>query len=150
LSGLTRVQNKSKWDIFDSYLTNLQLIPYHSEGLTLPSKLSSPQLDYLKTRLRSNLDFITKFRPRLLLFNGNPWYILLIKHNLVTNYDKVQVSKLFNLYFFELGGVPSVLFDKFFQRHFWGINDYDRKVVLPRNEVLTATIGDNLFEKLNG
>jgi hypothetical protein len=23
-------------------------------------------------------------------------------------------------------------------------------VVLPRNEVLTATIGDNLFEKLNG
>jgi hypothetical protein len=44
----------------------------------------------------------------------------------------VQVTKLFNLYFFELEGVPSVLFDKFFQRHFWGINDYDRKVVIPR------------------
>jgi DNA-binding Lrp family transcriptional regulator len=63
----------------------------------------------------------------LLLFNGNPWYVLLIKHNLVNKYDKVQVSKLFNLYFFELEGVPSVLFGKFFPRHFWGIGDYDRK-----------------------
>jgi len=45
--------------------------------------------------------------------------------------DKAQVSKLFNLYFFELEGVPSVLFDKFL-RHFWGINDYDRKVVIPK------------------
>jgi|SRR5215211_511862 len=132
LAGLTGAQNKSKWDIFDSYLTNLELIPYHSEGLTLQSRLSSSQLDYLETRLRSNLDFITKFRPRLLLFNGNPWYVLLIKHNLVNKYDKVQVSKLFNLYFFELEGIPSVLFGKFFQRHFWGITDYDRKVTIPR------------------
>jgi hypothetical protein len=30
-----------------------------------------------------------------------------------------------------LEGIPSVLFDKFFQRHFWGICDYDRKVVIP-------------------
>jgi hypothetical protein len=132
LAGLTGVENKSRWTIFDSYLTNLELIPYHSEGLTLPSRLSSSQLDYLQTRLRRNIDFITKFRPKLLLFNGNPWYVLLIKHNLVSEYDKVQVSKLFNLYFFELEGVPSVLFDKFFQRHFWGINDYDRKFVIPR------------------
>jgi hypothetical protein len=43
----------------------------------------------------------------------------------------VQVSKLFNLYFFELEGVPSVLFDKFFQRHFWGIDEYDRREKIP-------------------
>jgi hypothetical protein len=132
LAGLTNSQHKSKWDIFDSYLTNLELIPYHSEGLTLPSSFLSSQLDYLKTRLKSNLNFITKFRPNLLLFNGNPWYVLLIKYNLVNKYDKVQVSKHFNLYFFESEGVPSVLFDKFFQRHFWGINDYDRRVVIPK------------------
>jgi len=131
LAGLTGIQNKSKWDIFDSYLTNLELIPYHSERLTLPSRLSSSQLTYLMVRLRSNLDFITKFRPRLLLFNGNPWYILLIKHNLVEKYHKVQVSKLFNIYFFEVKGIPSVLFDKFFQRHFWGITDFDRKATIP-------------------
>jgi hypothetical protein len=55
--------------LFDYYLTNLELIPYHSEGITLPSKLSSAQLDYLKFRFRANLDFITKFKPKLLLFN---------------------------------------------------------------------------------
>jgi hypothetical protein len=131
LAGLTGDQSKSKWDLFDYYLTNLELIPYHSEGITLPSKLSSAQLDYLKFRLRANLDFITKFKPKLLLFNGNPWYVLLIKHNVVREYLKVQISKLLSLYFFEAEGIPSVLFDKFFQRHFWGITDDDRKVTIP-------------------
>jgi hypothetical protein len=28
LAGLTGVENKSRWTIFDSYLTNLELIPY--------------------------------------------------------------------------------------------------------------------------
>ena len=53
LAGLTGAQDKSKWDIFDSYLTNLESIPYHLEGLTLPSRLSSSHLDYLQTRLRT-------------------------------------------------------------------------------------------------
>jgi hypothetical protein len=53
LGGLTGVENESRWAISDSYLTNLELIPYHSEGLTLPSRLSSSQLDYLQTRLRT-------------------------------------------------------------------------------------------------
>jgi len=63
---------------------------------------------------------------------GNPWYVLLIKHNLIREYHKVQVSKLFNICFFEVEGTPSVLFDKFFQRHFWGITDYDIKVTIPK------------------
>jgi hypothetical protein len=70
MPGPTGDQSKSKWDLFDSYLTNLELIPYHSEGITLPSRLSSPQRDYLGIRLRDNLDFITKFNPKLLLFHG--------------------------------------------------------------------------------
>jgi hypothetical protein len=131
LAGLTGDQSRSKWELFGSYLTNLELIPYHSEGITLPSILSSSQLDYLKNRLRANVDFIIKFKPKMLLFNGNPWYVLLIKHNLVERFQKVQVSNHFNIYFFEVKGVPSVLFDKFFQRHFWGITDYDRKVTIP-------------------
>jgi hypothetical protein len=107
------------------------LIPYHSEGIALPSILSLSQLNYLKNRLRANVDFITKFKPKMLLFNGNPWYVLLIKHDLVERFRKVQVSKHFDIYFFEVKGVPSVLFDKFFQRHFWGITGYDRKVTIP-------------------
>jgi hypothetical protein len=50
----------------------------------------------------------------------------------VKEYQKVKVSKLFNIYFFEIQGVPSVLFDKFFSRHYWGITDYVRKITLPR------------------
>jgi hypothetical protein len=132
LAGLTGDHNKSKWDLFDSYLTNLELIPYHSEGITLPSRFSASQLDYLMTRFRNNLDFILKFKPKLLLFNGNVWYVLLIKHNIVNAYKKVQVSKLFNLYFFELSGIPSVLFDKFFLKSFWHITNYDRKITIPK------------------
>jgi hypothetical protein len=130
ISGLTGQQKQTKWELFESYLTNLELIPYHSEGITLPSKFSSSQWDYLRVRLKSSLDFITKFK--LLIFNGSPWYIILIKYNLVNKYHKVQVSKLFNLYFFELESIPSVLFDKFFLKHFWGITDYDRKVTIPK------------------
>ena len=44
----------------------------------------------------------------------------------------LQVSKLFNIYFFEGEGISSVLFDKFFQRHFWEITDLDRKVTISK------------------
>jgi hypothetical protein len=36
----------------------------------------------------------------------------------VKGYQKVPISKLFNVYFFEVQGIPSVLFDKFFSRHY--------------------------------
>jgi hypothetical protein len=63
----------------------------------------------LNIRLRSSLDFITGFRPKLLLFNGKPYHVLLIEHNLIREYQKVQIknSKDFNIYFFEIEGVPS-------------------------------------------
>jgi hypothetical protein len=56
----------------------------------------------------------------------------LIKHDIIKEHQKVQVSKLFNLYFFEIHGIPSVLFDKFFLKSFWGITDYDRKITIPK------------------
>jgi hypothetical protein len=135
LSGLVDCQKEiksNKWKLFDSYLTNLELIPYHSEGITLPSRLLEPQLDYLKGRFRNNVDFIIRFKPKLFIFNGNIWYILLIKNSLVEKYQKASLSDKFNLYFFEIEGIPCVLFDKFFQRHFWGITDQDRMVRIPK------------------
>jgi hypothetical protein len=114
------------------YLVNLELIPYHSEGITLPSKLSKPQLEYIKRRFETNLNFIIQFRPKLFIFNGNIWHTLLIKNNLVAKYEKVSISEKFNLYFFEIQTIRCVLFDKFFQRHFWRITDQDRKVTIPK------------------
>ena len=114
------------------YLANLELVPYHSEDITLPSKLYKPQLEYLKRRFDSNLNFIIQFRPKLFIFNGNIWHTLLIKNNLVATYEKVCISEKFSIYFFEIQTIPCVLFDKFFQRHFWGITDQDRKVTIPK------------------
>jgi hypothetical protein len=102
LSGLIGQQEKSKSELFDSYLTNLELIPYHSEGINLPKKLSIHQLDYLGSHLTNNLNFITAFKPKLFIFIGMIWYVLLINHELVKEYQKIPISKSFNTYFFEL------------------------------------------------
>jgi hypothetical protein len=61
-----------------------------------------------------------------------PWYVLLIKHSIIKEYDRVPISKGFSLYFFEISGVSSVLFDKFFQLHYYGMTNYDRRVTIPK------------------
>jgi hypothetical protein len=52
--------------------------------------------------------------------------IFLVKDNLVQVDEKVPITQKFNMYFFKLHEIPCVLFDKFFQRHFWGISNNDR------------------------
>ncbi|MGI0033252.1 MAG: hypothetical protein ACRD97_08285 [Nitrososphaeraceae archaeon] len=120
LSGLTgtNIPKERKWDLFDKYLCNLELIPYHSEGISLPSILTAKQFEYLKNRYKSNIEFIEPYNPKLYIFNGRIWKTLLIKPNLIKEYVKVPVSPEFNIYFFELAGIPSVLFDKFFTKPF--------------------------------
>jgi hypothetical protein len=66
----------------------------------------------------SSLEFIRKFKPFLLIFNGDIWHRLLARENFISNADKVGVTDKFNLYFIETLGIRSVLFDKFFSRHF--------------------------------
>jgi hypothetical protein len=127
--------NKQKPELLDTYLTNIELIPYHSNGLSLSSsRISTRQLDYLTANYKNSLDFIINHNPKLFLFNGNPWHTFLIKHNMIKKYDKVQISTKYNsnLFFFKIEGVPSVLFDKFFQLHYWGTTNYDRRVTIPK------------------
>lgn len=133
LAGLLRKEfsKHDMWKLFDTYLTNIELIPYHSEGISLPSDLSKPQLKYLKARYKSSLEFITQYNPKLLIFNGKIWYVLLIKNNLIELYERVQISPRFNIYFYSLNGIPCVLFDKFFQSHFWGISNHERYTTIP-------------------
>lgn len=70
---------KEKWKFFESHLTNMELIPYHSRGITIPSILNDHQLNYLIDRLEENINFIVNFKPKLFIFNGSTWYTLLIK-----------------------------------------------------------------------
>jgi hypothetical protein len=97
----------------------------------LPRDFNSLQLDYISQRLRNNIKFARKHKPSLFIFNGNAWYILLIRHGLIQNYEKVEVTDKFNIYFFEIKGIHSVLFNKFFQRHFWGLTNHHRAVIIP-------------------
>ena len=133
LSGLLKKQfsNDGKWRLFDKYFANIELIPYHSEGFSLPSNFSSFQLAYLTERYKAGLEFIRRYNPQLLIFNGNIWRNLLVKNNLVQVDEKVPITQKFNMYFFKLHDIPCVLFDKFFQRHFWGISNNDRYITIP-------------------
>lgn len=120
------------WNFFDSNVTNLNLIPYHSQGINISSFLTAKQFEYLKSRLELNLDFILKYKPKLFIFNGNPWFVLLIKHRLVEKFKKVPITEKFSLYFFEMKGIPSVLFDKFFSAHYWGLTNNHRSKIIPK------------------
>jgi hypothetical protein len=78
-----------------------------------------------------SLDFITRFKPKLLIFNGKIWHVLLITNNLIDTYERIKISAKFNIYFYKLNDIPCVLFDKFFQSHFWGISNHERYVRIP-------------------
>jgi hypothetical protein len=129
LRGLTNNDSMQPTELFDSYFCNVELIPFHS---SLPSNLSKPQLDYLMDSFTNSLEFILESKKaKLFLFNGSIWNVLLIKQGRIKVDKKVQISKDFNLYFFKIAGVSSVLFDKFFQVHYYGMTHYDRRVKIP-------------------
>jgi hypothetical protein len=125
------------WQFFDLYTTNLELIPYHSQGIILPNLWNKEQAHYLQNRLKITLDYIerrlNKPRPKLIVFNGKIFHALLIGQNIIKNgnYEQVKVTDKFSLYFFEIDGNKCVLFDKFFQSHYWRITNYHRKTLIP-------------------
>jgi hypothetical protein len=47
----------------------MELIPYHSPGITFPSFLSKVQLKYLLPRFENGINFIVKYKPKLFIFN---------------------------------------------------------------------------------
>lgn len=130
-SSLVKNPSKSKWDFFDEKLTNLNLFYFHSEKFSLPKKLSNSQFNLLKTNLDSVPEFIQRYEPKLPLFNGKPWENLLIKHKIVENYSTKSVNNNFKIYFFKMGNTASILFEKFFSRHFW-LTDSDRTKIIPQ------------------
>jgi hypothetical protein len=122
----------TQWDYFNKKLVNLNLIPYHSKGLQLPTRFDEEQNRYLIQNFNSLIDFIMPYSPKLLIFNGNPWLVLLKRNSLLNEANKIEVTERFNLYFFKLYKMPAVLMDKFFSAQFWGIkNDPHRSRIIP-------------------
>ena len=145
-SGLLdkNINNDSKWDFFDQRLVNFNLIPYHSKGITLPNHFSDKQFEYLMSLFDSEMNFIRKNNPKLLIFNGNAWYNLLIKQNIVKIKNSIDITPKFSLYFFNYMDIPCVLFDKFFSFHFWGINDTHRNKIIPN--MIKKEYSDIIFD----
>ena len=137
LSNISGHQENSIWQFFDLHTINLELIPYHSEGIVLPNLWNKEQAHYLQNRLEITLDYIkrslNKPRPKLVIFNGKIFHTLLIGQNIIKNgnYEQVKITNKFSLYFFDIDAIKCVLFDKFFQSHYWGITDYHRKTLIP-------------------
>lgn len=123
---------KNKWELFEKYLTNIELVPYHSRGISIPSILKEKQLRYLKDRFDESANFIVQFNPKLFIFNGNPWHTLLIKNNIVKEFEQFRLTDKFSLFFFTINDVPSVLLDKFFQGHYWGLTSEHRSTTIPQ------------------
>ena len=88
----------------------MELIPYHSRGIAISSKLTDPQLDYLIQRFEENLNFIVNFEPKLFIFNGSPWYSLLIKNKLISDFEKDPITNKFILYFFKMKNILPVFY----------------------------------------
>jgi hypothetical protein len=61
----------------------------------------------------------------------NILYLLLIKKKLISEFEKIPITDKFNIYFFKIMNIPSVLFNKFFQSHFWSINNEHRRITIP-------------------
>ncbi len=112
LCGLSDIVDK--WECFDANLLNLELIPYHSEGLNIDyDKLSGVARRYLKNRFEGMLEFARSSKLRLMIFNGKIFYVLLDKKGYLDMAEKINIVKNFNINLFEMDNVPCVLFEKF-------------------------------------
>jgi hypothetical protein len=137
LSNLSNSQELNLWQFFDSHTINLELVPYHSEGIVFPHPCNTEQTYYLQNRLKITLNYIkrklTNLKPKLIIFNGKVFHALLIVQNIIKNdnYEWIKITDKFSLYFFKIDNNQCVLFDKFFQSHYWGITDYHRKSLIP-------------------
>ena len=60
MSNLSNYKEANLWQFFDLHTLNLELIPYHSEGIVFPNLCSKEQLNYLENRLQINLDYIKR------------------------------------------------------------------------------------------
>ena len=124
------IRNREK--ILYDHLTNVNLIPYRSNGISIPTEgFSICQLNYMIPRLYNIIKSISKYNPKLFIFNGKPWYTLLIKHHLIKKDPEKEMIKKFGIYFFKMDDIPCVLFDKFFSAPYWGLLDNDKGITMP-------------------
>lgn len=133
-SGFDNIELEGYDEIFDYYhkhLISIELIPYHSISFGISSELNKEQKLYFEKRLNASIDFLKKIKVKLVIFNGSPFYLLLIKNNLI-NYDKkIKINESVNMYIFKIKNVSCVLFDKFITQPAFGLTHDDLQYKIP-------------------
>lgn len=117
-SGLYELNNEKKidWKFFDKNVLNLNLFPYHSNKSTdFPGRFIAGQLAMVMQHLDLILEFALSQKPKLCVFNGKTWKVLLIDHKLVKNPKEVRIIGNFSLYFFKYKKLNCILFNHFLQ-----------------------------------
>lgn len=130
-SGLDNIELRDYSEIYDYYqkhIINIELIPYHSTCFGISNTLTEEQKAYFEFRLNSNINFLKDLNVKLMIFNGNPFYLLLIKNQLIQYDKKINLNKYVNIYFFRINNIPCILFDKFITQPAFGISNEDLKI----------------------
>ena len=122
LDGLDLNNYPEIYDYYHKHIINIELIPYHSTCFGISNHLTGEQEIYLKGRFESDLNFLKKLKVKLMIFNGNPFYLLLIKNNLIEYDKKINLNKYVNMYLFKVQDIPCVLFDKFLTQPGFGLS----------------------------
>ena len=132
-SGLDNIEMADYTEIYSynqKHIINIELIPYHSTHFRISSNLTEEQKSYFKNRFESNINFSKKLNIKLMIFNGNPFYLLLIKNNLIQYNKKIKLNKYVNMYTFKVQDIPCILFDKFPTQAGFGLSE-DLKMKVP-------------------
>jgi hypothetical protein len=128
LDNLNLEDYSDVYDYFQNHILNLELIPYHSTSFGISNKLSDVQKTYFENRFRQNLDFLKNQNVKLMVFNGKPFYLLLIKNNLIKFDNRYVINKYISMFTFRINGIPCVLFDKFLTQAGFGLSYDNLKV----------------------
>jgi hypothetical protein len=133
-SGLDNIEMENYNEIYDYYqkhIINIELIPYHSTCFGISNNLTEQQKLYFKNRFESDINFLKKLNIKLMIFNGNPFYLILIQNNLIKYDKKFKLNKHVNMYTFKVHDIPCVLFDKFLTQAGFGLCYKDLKLKIP-------------------
>ncbi|MDO8552647.1 MAG: hypothetical protein Q7S01_03930 [bacterium] len=132
LEGLTFHNREDIYNFFQEHLINIDLLPYHSSGIGLPSTLSSEQREYMRDNLMRGIALVKNQGVRLALFNGQALCQLLVGNKLVEAGVPVPVNEKISIYLFRLEGIPCVAFSKFITQPFFKLKDVDFRKTIPK------------------
>lgn len=145
LDGISLSTDDQKWNYYDKNLISIDLVPYHSGGFGLPSKLSFDQDKYLNKRFDSCFDFIRGVQHKLVIMNGKAFHTLLKGNVRLVNHQTLKLTDKTTLHGFRYKEVPCIMFDWMITQPGSGVNNIHMKTVIP--QFVRDCFGDNFVVK---